>query len=462
MHVVRWVRVPGFVAVATLVALAAVRADQRLATAADAPTYARDVAPILFANCAVCHRPGQAAPFSLLSYQDARRHADLIVEATETRYMPPWHAARAEGFPEFVDERRLTDAQLATLRRWADAGAPAGDLTKAPPPPTFASGWTLGTPDLVVKLPKPLAVPAEGRDLYRNALLAVDLPEDRWIRAIEFQPTARTVVHHVLFFTTAAGVAVRDDEPIPGLGARGAGRGQGRGVGGIGQAADAWGGLGGWVPGVTPRFFPDSIAQPFPRHSNLVAQFHLHPSGKAEVEQGSLAIYFSTSPPARSLSGVQVPPAFGFGMGIDIPPGEKAYTIRDSFVLPVDVEAFGARAHAHYLARRMTMTARLPDGRTQGLLKIDDWDFGWQDSYFFKTPVRLPRGSSIDVTIVYDNTEDNLRNPHSPPQRVRWGQGSLDEMGSMSLLVGVPTGSPDQLALRMSQTAQLLRQLRRQ
>ena len=453
-------------AAAGLVALSiGMRADQRPAapaTPTGTPTFAADIAPILYANCAVCHRPGQAAPFSLLSYDDARRHSDLIIEAVESRYMPPWHAVRANGFAEFVDERRLTDAQLVTLRKWVDAGAPSGDLAKAPQPPTFASGWSLGTPDLVVKMAKPVAVPAEGPDLYKNVLLTVDLPDDRWIRAIEFHPTARKVVHHVLFFTTPAGVVVRDDEAIPGLGGGAlAGRIGGRGArgGGVSQAADAWSGLGGWVPGVTPRFFPDGIAQPLPKHSNLVAQLHLHPSGKAEVEEGELAIYFAKTPPAKSLTGVQVPPAFGFGAGIDIPAGEKAYTIRDQFVLPVDVDAIGVRAHAHYLAKQMTLIAKLPDGRTQGLLKIDDWDFGWQDSYFYTSPLHLPKGTSIDAVIVYDNSADNLRNPHSPPRRVRWGRESFDEMGSVTVLVGTPTDGADQQILRAAQAAHLRAQL---
>ena len=139
------------------------RADQQSqGPAAAPPTFAKDVAPIIYANCAVCHRPGQSAPFSLLSYDDAKRHGDLIADVTEDRYMPPWHAVRAEGFAEFRDERRLTDAQLAILKEWVNAGMPAGDLAAAPPAPTFASGWALGEPDVVVKLPRAIAVPASG------------------------------------------------------------------------------------------------------------------------------------------------------------------------------------------------------------------------------------------------------------------------------------------------------------
>ena len=463
---------------AVIVVSIAVRADQRATTPPNAvpaaPTFAADVAPIIFNNCAVCHRPGQSAPFSLLSFDDVKRHGDEIAEVVGTRYMPPWHAVRADGFAEFADERRLTDTQIATLTKWIANGMPSGDLSKAPKTPTFASGWALGTPDLVLKMPRAVAVPADGPDTYRNVLLPVNLPEDRWIRAIEFRPTARRVVHHMLLFSVPASVEVRDDEAIPGLGGGGGGRGAGRGRGApgrgrglaaaAGEAGAAFGGLGGWVPGVTPRFYPDGIAQPFAKQSNLVTQFHFHPTGKAEMEQGELAVYFSKTPPAKSLTGIQVPPAFGIGMGIDIPPGDAAYTIRDSFVVPVDVEAVGARAHAHYLAKKMTMSARLPDGRTVGLLKIDDWDLSWQDSYFFKSAVRLPKGTTIDATIVYDNSSANLRNPHSPPQRVIWGRESFDEMGSMSLLVGTPTAGTDQQMLRTAQTehlrAQILRRLR--
>jgi hypothetical protein len=237
---------------------------------------------------------------------------------------------------------------------------------------------------------------------------------------------------------------VGDGDPIPGLGAgllRNLGRGQRDAGAGAAAAPQPWISVGGWVPGVTPRFFPDGIAQPLPRHSNVVVQLHLHPSGKAENEDGKLALYFAKTPPAKSLMSVQVPPVFGYAAGIDIPAGERAFTLHDSFELPVDVEAYGARGHAHYLGREMKMTATLPDGSTRGLLWIKNWDFSWQDSYFYKTPLRLPKGTRVDVTIVYDNSDQNARNPRNPPERVKWGRESFDEMGSMSLLIAAPPGS---------------------
>ena len=406
------------------------------------PTFAADVAPIIYNNCSTCHRPGQAAPFSLLSYDDVKRRATLIVSATGRRYMPPWHATPAPGFPEFRDSRRLADAEIATIKAWVDGGMPAGDLTKAPKPPVFPEGWALGAPDIELTYPVAIDVPADGPDQYRNVVLPLNLDNDAWVTAIDFEPSARKVVHHALFFAGPADSYKpgANDNAFPGI----------RG----GPAP----GLGGWVPGMTPRFFPDGIAQPLPAHSNVIVQLHLHPSGKVEHEQGRMAIYLAKQPPRKRLTSLQVPPMFGFAAGIDIPPAEKRYTIKDSFVLPVDVEAHGVRGHAHYLAHEMKMTATLPDGSTKGLLWISDWDFGWQDSYFFTAPFTLPKGTRVDAEIVYDNSELNMRNPNSPPKRVKWGLGTFDEMGSLTLLV-TTTSRQDDRMLRQLTTQHFREQL---
>jgi mono/diheme cytochrome c family protein len=426
---------------------------------ASPPTFATDVAPIVYGRCIACHRPGQAGPFPLTSYEEVKRRGDLIVRATGRRYMPPWHATSADGFPEFRDDRRLSDREIATLRDWVVAGMPSGDLSRAPAPPTFAEGWALGRPDVELQFAREIDVPADGPDQYRNVVLPLNLPDEKWITAIDFEPSARKVVHHALFFVTPAAdsASIGSDDVVPGFG----GAGRGRGLrGGLGQngAERGGGGIGGWVPGMTPRFFPEGIAQRLPPNSNLVVQLHLHPSGKPEAERGRLALYFASEPPAKSLVSFQVPPVFGFAKGIDIPPGEAHYEIEDALVLPADVEAFGARGHAHYLARNMKMTATLPDGSTKGLLWIDDWDFGWQDSYFYKTPFVLPKGTRIEVRIAYDNSASNIRNPSDPPKRVTWGRGSLDEMGSMSLLVA-PRSTADEALLRQAQAAHFRRQL---
>lgn len=428
------------------------------------PTWSADVAPIIYKNCSPCHRPGQAAPFPLLSYEDVRTRGEAIVDVTGRRYMPPWPPAQAEGFPELRDDRQLKKDDIATLRAWFGAGMPVGDAGKTPRPPTYPVGFRLGVPDLVLSLSAPVAVPADGPDIYRNITLNLDLPIDRAIVAIDYEPSARSVVHHALFFVEPADVKVGEHDMLPGLGrALLLGPAQESGSR-LTAADDAWGGLGGWVPGTTPRFFPEGIAQPLPRHSNIVMQLHLHPSGTEEREDGKVALYFAKTPAWRPLTGVQVPPAFGYAAGLDIPAGESRFVIKDSFTLPADVEAYGARAHAHYLGREMKMTATLPNRSTRGLLWIDDWDFNWQDSYFFRSPVRLPKGTRIDVEMIYDNSKENRKNPNSPPARVRWGRGSHDEMGSMTLLVVTPTSDAARqirAALAQHFREQLARRLRR-
>lgn len=457
-------------AIALLTALVALRAQPGARTSSDsssspaAPTFAADIAPLIYKNCSVCHRPGQSAPFSLLSYEDVKKRGEFIVKVTARRYMPPWHALNAPGFEEFRDDRRLSDQDLAMLKTWVEAGMPAGDMSKAPKAPAFESGWALGTPDLVLTLPNTINIPAEGADLYRNVVLPIDQADARWITAIDFAPTARREVHHALFFTGAASSSslVGDNDLLPGLNLGGGGRGGRGGRGGsaaASQALDAaWGGVGGWVPGITPKFFPDGIAQPFPAHSNLVVQLHLHPSGRAQQELGQLAIYFAKTPPARSLTAVQVPPMFGYAAGIDIPAGEAHYKIHDSYVLPVEMDAFGVRGHAHYLAREMKMVATLPDGTKRGLLWINDWDFGWQDSYYYKTPFHLPKGTKIETDITYDNTPTNPRQPNTPAKRVKWGRESFDEMGSLTLMAAT-TSAADGDTLRTSMNQHFRQQL---
>jgi hypothetical protein len=389
-------------------------------------TFSETIAPILYENCVTCHRPGEAAPFALISYEDARKHGKQIAKVTGSRYMPPWRAAH--GYGEFADERRLTDAQIATIAEWVKAGMPEGDPGRMPKLPAFPDGWHLGTPDLVLQMPAAFELPASGPDIYRNFVIPTHVAENKWVRAVEFRPRARKAVHHVLFAYDASGAAAKQDgkDGRPGFG--------GMGTVGIGGVAGASGPLGGWAVGATPAFLPAGAALPLPKGSDLVLQMHFHLTGKPETEQATVGIYFTDTPPERKLWSVQVPALFGFGAGIDIPAGEKNYVIDDSLTLPVDMRALFVGAHAHYLAKEMKATATLPDGTTQPLLWIQDWDFNWQDRYFYKTPVMLPKGTRIDVRLTYDNSADNPRNPNpTSPKRVTWGEQSFDEMGSVSL-----------------------------
>ncbi len=392
--------------------------------AATPVTFTETIAPILYANCVTCHRPGEVAPFSLMSYEDVVKRGKLIARVTGEKYMPPWHAA--PGYGEFVGERRLTDAQIAAFGDWVTAGMPRGDEAKMPKAPVFpADGWRLGQPDLILEMPAAFTLPASGPDVFRNFIIPTGLTEDKWVRGIEFRPSARKVVHHAIFAQVPGGrLSARDGaDGRPGFGGMEA-------VGVVNNRGDSRG-LGGWAVGGTPRMFPEGIATRLPKGSDFLLQMHFHLSGKPETEKSLVGIYFADRAPDKDLFSVELPALFGVGAGIDIAPGDKSFTIQDSFTLPGDVRVYSAMAHAHYLAREMKATAALPDGSTRPLLWIHDWDFNWQDTYVYKEPFTLPKGTRIDVTLRYDNSADNPRNPIDPPRRALWGEQSFDEMGTV-------------------------------
>ena len=400
-------------------------------------TFTEHIAPIVYDNCVSCHRPGEAAPFSLISYDDVKNRGQLIAAVTQSRYMPPWQATH--GYGDFEGERRLTDPQIETIATWVKNGMPQGDANRMPALPKFTSGWRLGTPDLVLEMSKDFEVPASGPDLFRNFVIPSGLVEDKWVRAVEFRPSARTVVHHALFAYVRAGAYAEidgaDGRPgFPGLAPIGANP----------NIAPA-GSLGGWAVGATPRFLPEGLALPMGKGSDLVLQMHFHPSGKAERERSTIGIYFAKSAPDRRLRVLQLPGLFGIGSGIDIQPGEKYYVVERSATLPVDVKVYLANPHAHYLAKEFKATATLPDGSTKPLLWIQDWDFNWQDGYNYKEPVLLPKGTRVDVRITYDNSASNPRNPSNPPKRVWWGEESTDEMGTIGFGL-IPVRREDEAA----------------
>jgi hypothetical protein len=401
-------------------------------------TFSETIAPIVFDNCATCHRPGEAAPFSLLSYEDVRKRGALIASVTKSGYMPPWHAAH--GYGDFSDERRLTPEQISLIDQWVKAGMPQGDPAKTPAAPKFIDGWHLGKPDLILEMTKSFEIPASGPDIYRNFVIPTNLTEDKWVRAIEIRSSARKAVHHVLFAYDGTGSARKMDgrDGRPGFG--------GMSAVGVAAVSGRGGSLGGWAVGATPAFLPADLAFPLPKGSDLLLQMHFHLTGKAETEQSTVGIYFADKPPQRPMQAIQLPSLFGVGAGIDIPAGQKTFTIQDAVTLPVDVTGYLMSAHAHYLAKEMKATATLPDGTVQPLLWIKDWDFNWQDRYTYRIPISLPKGTRIEARITYDNSAGNPRNPSNPPKRAQWGEQSYDEMGSVSLLV-TTASRDDELAL---------------
>jgi mono/diheme cytochrome c family protein len=390
------------------------------------PTF-NDIAPILYHNCASCHRPGEVAPFSLLTYDDAAKRASLIATVTAKRYMPPWKPEPGAG--HFADERRLTDSEIALLADWAKAGAPQGDPKHAPAAPRFAAGWLAGKPDAEVRMPEPFTVPADGRDVFQCFVVPLPFDGERYVKTVEFHPGNRKVVHHALFFLDTSGEARKLDSstPEPGYPCFG------------GPRVPITGGLGGWAPGATPSPLPDGVAHTIPKAADLVVQIHYHPSGKPESDQSALGLTFAGAAPSKGLANLLVGPR-----RIDLPPGEVT-AVTDWAVVPEDSELIGITPHAHWLAKQMKVDAHLPDGKVEPLIRIDDWDFNWQGQYRYESPVKLPKGTRIEMRYTYDNTAQNPRNPSNPPRRVRFGEQTTDEMAFVFLQFALadPAGARD-------------------
>lgn len=383
------------------------------AQAAEPVTFNRDIAPILFAHCASCHRPGEVAPFSLLTYRDARQRMTLIADATARHVMPPWKPEGERG--RFLGDRSLSPEQIDRIREWVDQGGVEGEARDLPPAPAFVSGWQLGTPDVVATMPAAYALGADGPDRFRTFVLPIPTSVPQYVRAIEFRPGNNRAVHHANLGVDRTRSSRRLDEADPEVGY----------VGGmVRDAAYPPGYLLGWTPGQQPRPSPDGMPWRLEPQSDLVVQLHLQPTGKPESIEVSVGFFFTDRPPMRT--------PFGLRLGsetIDIAAGDRAYTIADEYELPVDAELLAVQPHAHNLGREMYAEVTRPDGAREPLIAIRDWDFRWQDVYRFATPLVLPKGSRIAMRFVYDNSAGNSRNPFQPPRRVVWGQNTTDEMG---------------------------------
>lgn len=384
----------------------------RVAAPKGTVTFTKDIAPILYQNCTSCHRPGEAAPFSLSAYADAKKRARQIALVTEQRVMPPW---KADSHGEFQDERRLTDAQIALVKEWAAEGAKEGKLADLPAPPHFAPGWALGPPDLILTPARTYSVTAEGRDVYRCYVIPTDFAEDRFVSTIDVRPGNRAVVHHAIAYIDTSGTA-RKLEAASHDGSPGYPEG-----GGIGFLPAGM--LGGWAPGALPHRLPAGTGILLPKGADVVLEVHYHKDGKPETDQTQVALYFNKETVDKPMH--LFPLA---NLGLRIPPGDKNYEIHAKLPVIFDATLLTIFPHMHTLGRQMTVTATLPSGAKQTLIDVPDWDFSWQGFYAYKQPVHLPAGSRIDLVAHYDNSEDNPRNPSHPPKLVTWGEQTTDEM----------------------------------
>lgn len=389
-------------------------------------TFTRDIAPIVFRTCARCHRPGEAAPFPLLSYADAKSHARQIADVTRTRIMPPW--LPAEGALKFADDLRLSDSEIARFQVWAAQGAPEGNPQDLPAKPKFAEDWQLGKPDLIVKATKPYALPSTGSDNYWNFVFRAPVDRTRWLKAMEIRPGDKRLVHHanVVVDRQQSG---RRQEATPGAGFAG------MELTVESEAFDPDSHFLFWKPGSVPYVEPAGMALRLDKDTDLILNAHLQPSGKPEMIQPTLGLYFTDQPATLHPILLQLEN----DRLLDIPAGEKHFAVADEFTLPVDAQALAIYPHAHYLGRDLQAVAKFPDGRTQTLIHIPDWNLNWQAVYRYEQPVKLPKGTTIAMKFVYDNSDDNVRNPNDPPQRVLAGNRAADEMAHLWLQV-LPTG----------------------
>ena len=429
--------------VAILVAAAAgvVGAATAVVAQPNVPTFTKDVAPIVFANCSSCHHPGGTAPFSLLTYADAKSRGRLIASATARRFMPPWKPEPGAG--EFVGVRRLSDAQIATIQKWVDEGTPEGDTASLPPAPHFSSDWRLGPPDLVLTMDRPYTLRAGGDDMYRQFVIPIQIPAARYIKAWEFRPGNPRAVHHATMQIDRTGASrqldAQDSEPgYEGLIAH--------------SVSSPDGYFLDWAPGHTPYTAPPGMAIPLQPASDLVLMLHLRPSGKPETVQASIGLYFADTPPVRVPALLRLT-----AQNLDIPAGAKNVFVTRSYTLPAPVELVTVQPHAHYLARQVEGDATLPDGTTKRLISIRDWDFNWQDVYRYTTPVSLPAGTTVRMRWRYDNSTDNRRNPSNPPKRVRYGQRTSDEMSELWFQV-VPQNAAERDVLTRNMRSAVLRE----
>ena len=343
--------------------------------------------------------------------------------------MPPW--LPKNGYGEFIGERRLEKQQLEIIQRWVDDGAPEGDPADAPPQPTWTKGWQLGQPDMVVEMSHTYTLGKDGPDVFRNFILPISLSTGQYVRAVELRPGNPKVVHHAVMQVDSGRSCrkLEEGDPEPGFGGMS-----------MGSSVTPEGHFLGWSPGKSAFAGIEGMSWRLEKNTDLVMQLHMRPSGKSEEVRPRVGFYFVDEPPRRIGYGLQL-----HYLDIDIPPGQQDYRVENRFQLPVDVEALAVYPHAHYLGKRLHGFAELPDGSVQWLFRIDDWDFNWQDEFRYRKPMFLPAGSTVVYRYSFDNSSANVRNPHSPPKRVVFGNESDNEMAN--LLIHVVVANPGDLAL---------------
>lgn len=393
-------------------------------------SYATDVASIVQNKCQSCHRPGEVGPFSLLTYDDARKHAGMILEVVDDRRMPPWHADPRHG--DFQNDRSLSATERATLIAWVEQGTPLGDASKLPPPRSFTQGWTIGAPDVVFEIPEPNIVPAQGTVEYVRVRVPTGFKEDVWVQAAEARPEDRSIVHHIIVYVLPRTL-------LPGR------RGNFR--------ADAH--LCGYAPGDMPSVYPEGSAKKVPAGADLLFEIHYTPTGTLKTDRSKVGLIFAKGPVKHQ--------AHTLGIAqerFEIPAGADNHEVRSSYVFRDDAHLLSFMPHMHLRGKSFSYRVTFPDGKQETLLSVPAYDFGWQSYYTLAESLAMPKGTRIDCTAHFDNSEGNLFNP-DPSKRVRWGDQTSEEMmiGYIDYIDDAPPGTLETAPAAPS-AASLLRALR--
>ena len=414
----------GVLIVAMLIATTAVLPAQSSVT----PTFSGDVAPILYRNCVTCHRPGEIAPMSLLTYEQARPYARSIRERIELGTMPPWHAEAPPG--TFLNERRLTAGEKETIGRWANNGAPQGDPKDMPPLPAFPEGWTIGKPDAVVTMAQPFDVPASGTIDYQYFSVPTNFTEDKWVQGIEIRPGVRSAVHHVLVFASEPGGAARLQPFVqsnpggPGPAAQRAGPVVVAALRNRLQNAASMRGplIATTAPGTNAMIFQPGAAMRIKAGSILTLQVHYTATGKPEKDRSSVGFIFANEPPKQ-----EVHSASFINLQLTIPPGASNHRVDSQIEFTQDAHITALFPHTHLRGKSWEYHLIYPDGRDEVVLAVPHYDFNWQTYYEFAKPLAVPKGSKLLAIAHYDNSANNKANPN-PAVEVRWGDQTWEEM----------------------------------
>ena len=378
---------------------------------AAAPTFTKDVAPILYEHCATCHRAGEIGPMPLLTYQDARPWAKAIRGVVAQGKMPPWHATQERGV--FSNDRRLSEKDRATLLAWADAGAPQGNPKDLPALPKFSEGWEIGTPDVVLPMAKAFTVKPEGTIQYQYFEIPTNFTEDKWIQSIEVRPGVRSVVHHVLVFCREPG-----DKPLaPAAFKLVVPKMPFSGIGGKAGALIAT-----TAPGTNAMTFPMGSAVKIKAGSILTLQVHYTANGKDAVDTTSVGLIFAKEPPRHEMiNSAFINPSF------TLPAGDANKEVDSAIEFTQDVHIWALFPHTHLRGKSWEYRMVYPDGHSEVVLSVPNYDFSWQTYYEFTTPLAAPKGARLEAVAHYDNSPNNPSNPDAKVD-VHWGEQTWQEM----------------------------------